>query len=311
MKVLRLPKSWKPVATAEKLLDAVIHRASKPNPSYHRPSLGRVIRLTVPAFAIVFHLYWVIPFLALPCIQYLRCPKCIGAGDSHESSSSAYLHNGFKSPLELVEFAGSSIDEVAIAGFLQHTPCLRTLRYSHSTKCYAPQDWNPSQFVTAIERAVGDHLKEFSVSITKDELRGSISPGKILTSGFQQLQKLELPLEIAIRHPSANEIDNLGPLPLLEDLVPASVSCLSFVAQGTSHSAKALDAMFHQFSNKKEFQTPALQRIYLTCNSSADNSYKEQCAKLVAEIEKTGVTLELRGWPSPAWKWGMKERISS
>jgi hypothetical protein len=184
---------------------------------------------------------------------------------------------------------------VAIADFLQRAPFLKTLRYSHSTKSHGPQDWNLSQFGTAIAHAVGDHLKELSVSIKKDELRGSIPPGKVSMRGFQQLQKLELPLEIV-----TDELGDSGSL--LEDLVPVSVSHLSFIAQGTSHCAKALNAIVHQFSIKRDSPKPALQIVYLTCPESADDSYKEQCTKLAAEAEKAGLILELTLWPSPAWK---------
>lgn len=112
--------------------------------------------------------------------------------------------------------------------------------------------------------------------------------------GFQQLQRLELPLEIV-----ADQLDDSGLL--LEDLLPVSVSHLSFIAQGTSRCAKALDTIIHQFLIKRSSQTPGLQRIYLTWFYHADDSYKEQCTKLAVEAEKAGVTLELT-WPGPAWK---------
>lgn len=41
---------------------------------------------------------------------------------------------------------------------------------------------------------------------------------------------------------------------------------------------------------RENSQTPALQKMCLTCDSGADSSYKKQRAKLVTEIEKTGVT---------------------
>ncbi|KAJ5826324.1 hypothetical protein N7474_003462 [Penicillium riverlandense] len=301
LKVLRLPKWWKPVAAADKLIDAVIHRARRPNCSLHR-----VIKLTVPILGTRFDLYWAIPFLALPCIRSFQCPTCVGEGNGHESSSSRYLRNDFKSSLEVVEMTRASIDELAIAGLLKHAPGLKKLRYSHSTIGHAPQYWNLSQFGTAIAHAVGDHLKELSVSINIDELRGSIPPGKLSMRGFQQLQKLELPLEIV-----TEEFGDSGSH--LEDLVPASVSHLSLIARGTNHCAKALDAIVRQFSIKRDSQAPALKIIYLTCPRSADDSYKEQCTKLAAEAEKARVTLELTPWPEPipAWQWGAKELLVS
>jgi hypothetical protein len=90
---------------------------------------------------------------------------------------------------------------------------------------------------------MGSHLEELSVFIR--ELRGSLAPSRVSMSGFQRLQKLEFPLEIAIcnmttataygaatpntllvvedvptnRH---QELDD--DTPFISDLVPASIS---------------------------------------------------------------------------------------
>lgn len=171
--------------------------------------------------------------------------------------------------------------------------------------------------MTAIEREAGSHLEELSVSIR--ELRGSIAPGRASMRGFQRLRKLELPLEIAMcnitaaaacrtatplseslvvedgstEHPELDEDE-----PFISDLVPASVSQLSLISSGPNDHAKALDAMFRDFAAKKEFTLPALEEIILTCTASADDTYKEQCDKLLAEIEKAGVVLHLMPWLS-------------
>lgn len=186
------------------------------------------------------------------------------------------------------------------------------LRYSHVTKPHGgPQEWNICKFITAIEREVGSHLEEFSVSIR--ELRGSLSPGKASMRGFQRLRKLEFPLEIAVCNITAttpNEFPVVGDdstdephelkddEPFISDLVPTSVSQLSLISGGTGDHAKALDVMFRCFAAWKKSTLPALEEIQLSCPDDADDAYKEQCARLLAETEKMGVILRLKPFPS-------------
>ncbi len=167
--------------------------------------------------------------------------------------------------------------------------------------------------MTAVEREVGSHIEELSVSIR--ELRGSITPGKGSIRGFQRLRKLELPLEIAAcnitaaaARPAAtmpneslvdgdrltghHELDDEEPF--IGDLVPAIVSQLSLLSPGTDDHAKVLDVMFRHFAAKKESTLPALKEIQLSCPNSADDEYKEQCARLLVETEKVGVYLDLK-----------------
>ena len=303
VKVLTLPRFWKPVDATDKLIDAVIHRARHAHLPYDRPSIAQVTRFG-PSVSLGaqerFDLDWATPFLALPHVRSFRGPSCVAIGDGHGSIASRYPHRGFKEALEVVHLVSSSIDEVAIADFLKHTPRLKTLRYSHSTKenC-GPQDWDLCRFVTAIEREVGSHLVELSVSIR--ELRGSLAPGKASMRGFQRLQKLEFPLEIAMCNLTAaastdHELDYSESF--IGDLIPASVSQLSLISRGTDHHEKALDVMFRDFATKKDSQVPALKEIHLSCPAGADDAYKEQCAKLTAETEKVGVVLRLKAWPS-------------
>lgn len=44
---------------------------------------------------------------------------------------------------------------------------------------------------------------------------------------------------------------------------------------------------------RAHLQTPALNEIRLTCPDDADDSYKSQCTKLAAEMDKANVALEL------------------
>lgn len=113
---------------------------------------------------------------------------------------------------------------------------------------------------------------------------------------FQQLQKLELPLEIAMCVLTASasadhELDLDCSESLLGDIVPASVSQLSLISHGTGQHGKALDIMFHDFAIKEASQVPDLKEIHLSCPSKADHLSKEHFAKLAMEAEKVGVAL--------------------
>jgi hypothetical protein len=310
--ILTLPKSWKPINATDKLLDVIVRAAKQSHLPWDRPTLAQVTRFE-PSVSLGpddrFDLNKAVPFLALPHVRSFRGPSCVAMGDVPIAIASKDPYRGYGETLEVVNLVSCCIDEAAIADFLKHTPRLKTLRYSHTTKGDGdPQDWDICKFVTAIEREAGNHLEELSVSIR--ELRGSIPPGKASMRGFQRLRKLEFPLEIAMCNVTfATSMDHALDYsePFIGDLVPASVSQLSLISSGKDHHEKALDVMFRHFGPKKDSQLPALKEIHLSCpaSPSADDAYKEQCAKLVAEIEKVGVVLQLKPWPSSVTiSWG-------
>ncbi|KAL8727286.1 MAG: hypothetical protein Q9181_005770 [Wetmoreana brouardii] len=324
VETLTLPKRWKPLDPTDKLIDAIVCKANQPHLHDEKPSLAQVSRFE-PSVSLVpqdrFDLDWVRPFLALPHIRSFRGPSCVAIGDDgHKNIASKNPEGGFGKTLIAVHLVACCIDEVGIADFLQHATQLRTLRYSHTTKVHSgPREWNICKFITAIEREVGSHLEELSVSIR--ELRGSIAPGRVSRRGFQMLRKLELPIEIAICNLNAAAASRTATTsykspvvgddspghhglddeePFIGDLVPASVSQLSLISSGTDDHAQALDVMFRHFAAKKEWTLPALEEIQLSCPDNSDDAYKEQCARLLAETEKTRVVLHLKPWPSSA-----------
>ena len=90
----------------------------------------------------------------------------------------------------------------------------------------------------------------------------------------------------------------------LGDFVPVSVSQLSLISRGTDHHEKALDLIFLHFAVKKDSQLPALNELHLSCFHSAENAYKDQCARLLTETEKVGVVLDLMPLPTVTVTWG-------
>ncbi|KAL9124068.1 MAG: hypothetical protein Q9217_006568, partial [Psora testacea] len=266
---IALPKKWKSVSPTDKLIDAVIHKARQ---SYQLPSdTSSLTRLTefedsVPLNAHQrFELAWASPFLALPRVRSFWGPSCVARQDSgHQSIDKFQLTYPFGESLETVDFVSCDIDHASIAIFLKHTTRLRKLTYSHSSKdSEGPhnEDWDICNFVTAIEHAVGAHLEKLSISIR--ELRGSLTPGRASLRGFQQLRKLELPVEFAVCNAIAdaaadrNIILSLESLsiedgstshstsdneqPILGHLIPTSVRQLSLLSSGTQDHTKALE----------------------------------------------------------------------
>lgn len=277
-----LPKIWKPNDATDKLVDAVVWKAHQSRLPYHKPSLARVSRF---GFSVSLgpgercELNWASLFLALPRVRFFRGPSCVAVDDGdHTTMEFRSPCSGFATTLETVHFVSCWIDEVGIAKFLKHASHLKTLRYSHGRKENVDSpNWNIYEFVTAIEREAGSHLEGLSVIIS--ELRGSIAPGRVSMSGFQRLQKLELPLEAATCN--------------ITEVVPDSVSQLSFIASGTDDHAKTLNVMFQDFALRKKSTLPVLETIFLTCFNTAGNAYKEQCTRLLGETEKAGVALKL------------------
>lgn len=319
---LILPQYWKPLDATNKLINAVVHKTKQVHSLCDRPSLAQITRFE-PYVSLVpqdrFDLGLASPFLALPRIRSFRGPSCVIMDDNHKSIVPEDPHYGFGETLESVSLVACCVDEVGIADFLKDTKRLKSLRYSHSTKYnVSPQCWDICKFVAAIERQVGSHLEELSVSTGNPF--GSIAPGKASMRGFPCLRQLEFPLEIVMCNITAAVCRDSTPnnslvggssdhklncvALFIGDLVPASVSVLSLISNGTDHHNKALDVMFRDFAARKEITLPALTDIHLTCPNGVDDAYKDHCTRLLVETQKAGVVLHLEPWAhSGALTW--------
>ncbi|KAI9661816.1 MAG: hypothetical protein M1821_009055 [Bathelium mastoideum] len=314
VKVLTLPQLWKPLNATDKLVEAIICTVKRPNLPYGGSSLSQVTRFE-PSVSVLpkvrYNLDWAIPFLSLPHMQSFRGYSCVAIDDGHKSVSSKNPYYGFGENLQFVDFASCCLDEVDIAAFLEHTSQLRTLKYSHSTKEDGQlQNWDICKFITAIERKVGSHLVQLSVSIR--HLGGSITPGNVSVRSFPCLQRLKLLLEIAMCNANATAYLPTTPCKTpvsglidghlesyesyIDGLVPKSVSQLSLTSSGKGRHEKALAAMFRDFPARKSSQFPHLKEIDLTCPDNADIAYKNQCSRLLVMAESEGVGLELKPW---------------
>lgn len=291
---LCLPNKWKSNDATDKLISVVVRQAKQF--SYGSRSLACVRQLELPISRTSdkhCELHSVSVFSNLPRIQSLRGYGRVAMNDGGRTTTAPY--NDFAMNLETVHFAGCSIDETGIAEFLKHSPNLKTLRYSHSTVEIADaRDWNIWKFVAAIEREAGNHLE--GLSLYYREYRGSIAPGTLSMSGFHRLQNLQLPLDIAIYAEMKNND------PFIDEFIPASVSQLSFITNGSNDHAMILDVLLRDFANrkKKNLILPALKRICLNCPVRPTDVYKERCASLRTETEKANLALEVMfglAWP--------------
>ena len=121
--------------------------------------------------------------------------------------------------------------------------------------------------------------------VTGEEMNDSLAPGKASLHGFQRIRRLQLPLEIAVYNHNAATAHRLASL---IDLVPASVSHLSFVSCGADDEANALQILFPAFSRS---QVPSLQEFHLFIPGNATELYKQSWAKVSEDMEKAGILL--------------------
>ena len=302
-----LPRSWKSNDATNKLIDVIVRKARQSYLPYDEQSLAQVSIFELSTSLGPrdhYDLNLASPFLALPRMRNFWASSCVAMNDSgHTGTPFKIPYVGFTMTLQTANFECCCIDPASIAKFLKHSPSLKTLRYSHSTKeNIDDQDWNICDFVTIIEREAGGRLEELSVFINKS--RGSIVPGRVSMSGFQRLRTLELPLEIAIYiHDETNHNE-----PFIDKLIPVSVSKLSLISEGTNDLARILDVMFRDFAVRKEKRAMlfTLEEIILTCPRNASDAYKAQCTRLFAETAKAGVALQLTRNPSTALHWNME-----
>ncbi|KAF2241524.1 hypothetical protein BU26DRAFT_172519 [Trematosphaeria pertusa] len=311
---LTIPNSWKPNAATTRLLHVLIKEAKQPSflssSSALRPvtnfrgSLSRTGTENVG-------LSWAHPFLALPHLTSFSGPGFFATGENPRSlafGGSPYVADR----LEAAHLSCCCIDDVGITDFLKHTPRLKTLSYSHSTKHVdRPPDWDICKFINTVAREAGSHLIELEVAICK--LRGSILPGKASTRGFQKLQKFEFPQELVMCNFNAagvtgNIATSLQRLfngsldPFVRDLIPTSVTHLALMSNGMGPYDKALDALFRHFRAVRRSQLPDLQHVWINLQQEADNVYKQQCNKIVAECDREGVVVHLRN-RGLTWDW--------
>lgn len=304
----RLFRKWKPNYATDGLIHFVVRKAKRSQNPGDESSLARVSKLNL-LISLVFqdhcHLNFASHFFALPRIQHFRARSCV-AITAHTGLAFKIPYAGFTISLEMVDFVDCCIDPTNMAKFLKHSPCLKRLRYSHSPKeNNDDHSWNICDFVTIIEREAGSYLEGLSLSLSS--FRDSIVPGRVSLSKFQRLQKLELPLESTMY--SCDEMNYNESF--IDERIPASVSQLSLISDGTNGHARILDVIFRDFAVRKTEKRPilpALERIVLTCPSIESDAYKEQCASLLAETEKAGIALELRSYlSSSTLTWDKQE----
>jgi hypothetical protein len=92
-------------------------------------------------------------------MRSLRGPRTVAAGDTCMALASRSSYHRCGEALETAHLFQCRIDEVAIARFLKHAPCLRKLAYSHYSTD-PRQDWDICEYATSIEREAESYLEE-------------------------------------------------------------------------------------------------------------------------------------------------------
>jgi len=288
---LTIPLSWEPNAATDQLLNVLATEARKPSSlSSGLRSVTTFCRQT-RVVSEMWDLSWASPFLALPHLRSFRSPRSVSVGGNPTSLAFKGLSHNAKN-LEVAYLHDCCIDAVGITDFLKHTPRLKTLRFSPNTP-----NWDLCKFINAVAREAGSYLTELSVDVS-----GTILPGKASTLGFQKLQKWEFPLKLATRNLNAAGATGTtiqrffhGPVdPFVRDLIPTSVTHLSVKSDGMGPYDRGLDALFGNLGAVRRCQLPNLEEVFLNCKQGADEAYKQQCNKIVADGKEEGVAVHLR-----------------
>ncbi|KAI8955074.1 hypothetical protein F4801DRAFT_587209 [Xylaria longipes] len=285
-KTFKLPMHWDPEEKTNKLLEVIVREAKQPDSLWNEHSLAKVTEFELYCRAHRVHtlvdLNEAVPFLALPNVRSFCGGSYFVTSDTSMLLVPKDPYLCYGEALESVNLDRCCFDEVAIAEFLKHTPHLRVLQYLHVSKRHDDnQDWDICKFVTAIEREVGRHLEELSISIR--ELRGMVHPGKASMRGFQRLQKLKFPLEFAMCNVQGAEFEDATVTAGLKDQ-----------ADGGGHHA--LKAMFPDLAAIKDSKLHALKeiRICYSWRYRPDDWYRKEWKRLAMEAEKAGVLLDSR-----------------
>jgi hypothetical protein len=295
IKKIVIPWSWKPNDATEKLLEALVEDAKRSTTSLSL--LSRFEGGVSGNQEERFDLRWASPFLALPQLRDFRGLSCLAMEDLPMSIPCNDPHY-FAERLQTAHLMSCCIDEVGISDFLRHTPSLKTLRYLHGTKNDSPTgNWDICKFVNAVVREAGSHLAQLSVIIGR--LNGSLVPGVASIRGFHVLRTLEIPLELVMCNiTSATESQTANPSEVFVDLLPDSVAQLALISKGTDNHEQAVSALFRHFQFTHDFRKSRLQELRISCPKGADESYKDQCNRVLEEAGNKGMDVQLKLWPS-------------
>ncbi|KAF7933402.1 hypothetical protein EAE99_003287 [Botrytis elliptica] len=305
---------WQPLEAPKRLLEAIIAESKLSTFPCEDPSLAQLTKIKISTYTRLKFDWWKdFPLLALPNLRSYRGPNFVARGDlsiTHPSKPIPEFRCGQK--LETVYLKNCCISDVAIANLLKHAPHLRSFKYTHSPEKESDDEvWNIFKFIAAIEGEAGSYLEELSIKIcastsTEDTSLNdrpivSIAPNEVFMRGFKCLQKLELPLEIAIcdhanaafrATNSARILADQGPRNFeifINELLPASVSYLSLSLGGIDVDARSniVKAIGNHFVTEQSRLPPTKEiQLLLPGDNSVIYLYKENRSVAVEEVDK-------------------------
>lgn len=107
LKVLTLPRWWKPAEDPTRLVDSVAHGARKAQPLYHRPSMAQVTEVQEDIVQ-AFDLDWAFSFIALPNIRRLCLPDCVSTKSGNSNITPKHLHCASTLSIEEIRLGGGA-----------------------------------------------------------------------------------------------------------------------------------------------------------------------------------------------------------
>ncbi|KAI0413511.1 hypothetical protein F5X98DRAFT_366476 [Xylaria grammica] len=201
IRTLRLAYRWDPDTTLSALIDQIVGKAREPTSLWNRPCLSELTVLepycgSGPGSPPV-DLNKAIPLLALPRLRVFHGGCYITVRDDPRLRPPPTPYTFYGKTLESVTLDSCWMDPESIAEFLAHTPRLKVFNYSHTLGMRVDtQGWDLCRFVAAIGRKVGSHLERLSIGIR--DRHAPVLPGKASMRDFRRLQRLEIPLELAL-----------------------------------------------------------------------------------------------------------------
>ena len=209
-----------------------------------------------------FALDRMIQFMGLPRLSVVYGQRCRAHHLNMHDWPLEYMYPTWGVSLRALHLERCCINHIAMSNLLCRTPGLKTLTYSHSVHVGSTiSQWDICGFINEVNRRVGTHLEEFSVSA--DALQGHISPGSASAHGFKCLKKLEFPLDVVMCNIKARDASRQSVKPAdnciatsqaedkleisetcLKDLIPPSLRQLSLLSYGINGHQDALKVMF-------------------------------------------------------------------
>ena len=246
------------------------------------------------------------PFLALPSLWDLHSTNLIAVDDRHTGIPFTWPYPDTNSNVRNIDLDGCCINADGISELLKHTPYVKTLRYSHSTKWHGCQhDWDAGAFVNTVAEHCGHILTELCV--TTDSLFGEVETGIVLLKTFEKLEKVTLDVREFCAPPpdSGSKLGMVGPypknwtlqdIPHISKIFPTSVRYVQLISRGDK-KGREVTALRKLLGGSEQLTAshtfPRLERLVVRYRENPDDSTGWGQHPVATEKEKGSHEAEL------------------